>query len=236
MKTKLFSGGLVSEEFSEHLDTIANVDFSGKRLDVLSKNISRWLLASESKTETEALETLRKEWSLSPKEMKAVFGIGSFFLQEMDEKDTISDIMADLKTVSAVDPKKLSKLEPFVNSLLVEIKTDFSNERIATSTQKSGLKILKAITHLVDLRTVVSNLIKSGEDVKKYKPIVKSLVPVIILRLRLSDDDIFIFQMDRNTAEKLKDTLEAAQKELDETIEFVGKDKIRLSEYNNKNE
>jgi hypothetical protein len=236
MKTKLFSGGLVSEEFSEHLDTIANVDFSGKRLDVLSKNISRWLLASESKTETEAIETLREEWSLSPIEMKAVFGIGSFFLQEMDEKDTISDIMADLKTVSAVDPKKLSKLEPFINSLLVEIKTDFPSERIAISTQKSGLKILKGITHLVDLRTVVSNLIKSGEDVKKYKPIVKSLVPVIILRLRLSDDDIFIFQMDRNTAEKLKDTLEAAQKELDETIEFVGKDKIRLSEYNNKNE
>jgi len=166
--------------------------------------------------------------------MKAVLGIGSFFLQEMDKKDTISDIITDLKTLSAVDTEKLSNLEPFINSILVEFKTDFSNKRLAISTQKSGLKILKGITALVDLRPVVINSIETGEDVKSYKPIVESLVPVIILRLRLSDDDKFVFQMDRDTAEELKDILEAAQKELDEAIKFVGKEKLRLSEYDNK--
>lgn len=232
MKSSLLSQ--VSKEFSEHLDTIASIDFSGKRLDVLSKGISSWLLASESKTESEALDVLRKEWPLSPREMEAVLNIGTFFLNEMDERDTINDIMAKLKNLSAMPSEKLAKIQPFINALLVESKTGFANARLAISTQKSGLKIIKGITHLIDLRPVVSNSLELGDDVKSYKPVITSLVPVIILRLRLSDDDKFVFQMDRRTTKKLQDALAAAQKELDEAIKFVGNEKISLSEYNNK--
>jgi len=229
MKSKMFRNNPApSKEFSDDMDIVASLDITKQRLEVLPKVISQYVLSIDSKGETEALEVLRKVWSLTPKETGAVLGVGGFFLQRMEMEDSIDNIMADLETLAVIESKKLHAIRPFVEALLEEYKSKFNAEHLAVSAQSSGLKIIKGITHIVDLRPVVSNRIELGEDVSAYKPSVDTLVPVAILRLRLSGDDEFVFQMNRKTLRILQNELKAIDKELEETIAFVGKEKITL--------
>lgn len=229
MRSKLFTNNpVVSKEFSEDLGIVADTTITDEMLDILPSSISEYILARDSKSESKALEVLHTKFSLSPKLMGAILHIGSFFLQKMEIEDSIEDIMADLSTKAVVDAKKLPQIRTFVKALLDEYKNKFNAKKLAISTQSSGLKVIKGITHIVDLRPVVSNRLELGEDVTKYKPIVHSLVPVAILTLRLSGDDEFVFQMDRHTFKILQDTLQAIEKELAETVAFVGKDKLYL--------
>jgi len=160
--------------------------------------------------------------------MEAILRVGGFFLQKMEIEDSVDDIMADLSTKAAIDAKKLPRIRPFVKALLDECKNKFNAKKLARSTQSSGLKIIKGVTHIVDLRPVVSNRIELEEDIAEYKPVVNSLVPIAILALRLSGDDEFVFQMDNRTLKILQNELQAIEKELTEAIAFVGKDKVIL--------
>lgn len=231
MKSKLFSGSAVTNEFAKDLETVASLDTAGRSMDVLVKAISQWVMASEPKDESEALETLRQEWPLAPRQMEAVLGVGAFFMRELDEKDSIDDIMADLASLDVVAPDRLDNLRSFVNSMLAECEAGFGATRLAARTQQSGLRTVKGITCLVDLRPVITNSFESGDDVRDYKPIVESLVPVIILRIRLSDREQCVFQMDERTVQTLQDVLVSTQKELAAAAEFVGSERIRLSDW-----
>lgn len=66
------------------------------------------------------------------------------------------------------------------------------------------------------------------EDIDKYSPTVSCLIPIAILRLRLSDDKKVTFQMNRKTLKILQNALKALEKELDQAVAFVGKDKVKL--------
>ncbi len=229
MKSKLFRNyGTPSKSFAEDMDTIANLDITKQALEVLPETISQYLLATDSKSESESLESLRKIWPLPPKQMGAVLGVGGNLLQRMEIEDTIDDIMADLDTLAIVDSEKLPQIRPFLEVLIEEHKRTYNAKSLASSTQSSGLKVIKGITHLIDLRPVVDNRIELGEDVSEYKPSVSTLVPVAILRLRLSGDDEFVFQMNLKTLSILQNELAAVDKELKETIAFVGNEKITL--------
>ena len=229
MKSKLFmNNSPPSKELSEDMDIVSNLDISKQILEVLPKTIAQYILATDSKGESEALNALREIWTLSPKEVGAVIGVGGFFLQRMEIEDSINDIMSDLDTLAVIESKKLPQIRPFVEALLEEYKNTFNAERLAVSTQSSGLKTVKGITHIVDFRPVVSNRIELGEDTTKYKPTISTLVPVAILRLRLSGDDDFVFQMNRKTLMILQNELKAIDKELEEAIAFVGKEKVTL--------
>jgi hypothetical protein len=160
--------------------------------------------------------------------MAAVINIGGFFLQGMAAEDSIDDIMFDIEKLAVVESDKLTYIRPFVEALLEEYKKKFKAESLAASTQSSGLKLIKGITHIVDLRPVVANRIALQDDISGYKPIVNTLVPVAILKLRLSDDDEFVFQMNGKTLKILQTELKAIEKELEETIAFVGMEKITL--------
>jgi len=229
MKSKIFRNHPApSKSFSEDMDIIAKLKITEPILEVLPKSLSQYLLATDSKGESDALEDLRKIWSLTPEEMGAVIGVGGFFLQRMEKEDSIDDIMADLETLAVIESDELPKVRPFVEALLERYKSTFNDEILANDTQKAGINILKGITHIVDLRPVVSNRLELGADVSKYKPSVSTLVPVAILRLRLSGDDEFVFQMNCKTLRTLRDELKALDMELKETIAFVGSEKITL--------
>ena len=229
MRSKLFRNNRApSKNFSEDMDVVSNLTITKQILEILPKTISKYLLATDPKSESEALETLRKAWSLPPKEMEAVLGVGGYLLQRMEPEDSTDDIMADLDTLSVIENKKLPMIQPLIEALLEEYKKTFSTESLAVSHQSSGLKVIKGITHIVDFRPVVSNRIGLGEDITGYKPKVDTLVPVSILRIRLSGDDDFVFQMDRKSLRILKNELKAIDEELEEAIAFIGKEKITL--------
>lgn len=229
MKSKLFRNyGPPSKKFSEAMDVVSNLDITKEALEVLPKTISQYLLASDSKSESESLESLRKIWTLTPKQMEAVLGIGGYLLQRMEIEDSIDDIMADFDTLAIVGSEKLPKIRTFMELLIGEHKRTFNAKSLAISTQSSALKIIKGITHLIDLRPVVENRIETGEDVSKYKPSISTMVPVAILKLRLSGDDEFVFQMNLKTLRMLQNELKAIDNELEETIAFVGSEKITL--------
>ena len=229
MKSKLFRNyGPPSKKFSEDMDVVSNLDITKKALEILPETISQYLLASDTKSESESLESLRKIWPLPPKQMGAVLGVGVYLLQRMQIEDSIDDIMADLDTLAIVDSEKLTQMRPFLELLIEEYKRTFNAKSLVISTQSSALKIIKGITHLIDLRPVVDNRIELGEDISEYKPSVSTLVPVAILRIRLSGDDEFVFQMNLKTLKLLQNELKALDKELEETIAFVGNEKITL--------
>lgn len=229
MRSELFKNNpVVTKEFSEDLGIVADTKITDEMLDILTGSISEYLLAKDSKGESKALDVLHTKFSLSPKPMEAILRIGGFFLKKMEIEDSIDDIMADLSTLAVIDAKKLQQIQPFVKALLDECKNEFDAKKLAVSTQSSGLKVIKGITHIVDLRPVVSNRIELEEDISEYKPVVDSLVPIAILGLRLSGDDEFVFQMDRRTLKILQNELQAMEKELTEAIAFVGKDKVNL--------
>jgi len=229
MKSKLFRNhGPPSKSFSEDMDIVSNLDITKQVLKVLPETISQYLLASDTKSESESLESLRKIWPLPPKQMGAVLGVGGYLLQRMQIEDSIDDIMADLDTLDIVDSEKMTQIRPFLELLIEEYKRTFNAKILAVSTQSSALKVIKGITHLIDLRPVVDNRIELGEDISEYKPSVSTLVPVAILKLRLSGDDEFVFQMNLKTLRILQNELKAIDMELVEAIAFVGNEKITL--------
>lgn len=229
MKSKLFTNNpTVSKEFADDLEIVADMEISDEILNILPRSLWQYLIAMDSKSESKALEMLRTQFPLSPKKMGAVLAIGMFLLKKMKIEDSIDDIMADLGTLEVIDKKKLPHIQLFVKALLEEYKNTFNAESLAVRTQLSGLKTVKGISHIVDFRSVVSNRIELGEDITKYKPTISTLVPVAILRLTLSGDDDFVFQMNRKTLMILQNELKAIDKELEEAIAFVGKEKVTL--------
>lgn len=229
MKSKLFRNeGPPSKKFSEDMDIVLNLDITKQALKVLPGTISQYLLASDSKSESESLESLRKIWPLSPKQIGAVLGVGVYLLQRMEMEDSIDDIMDDLETLAIVDSEKLPQIRPFLELLIEEYESTFNAKSLAVGTQSSALKVIKSITHIIDLRPVVDNRNKLGEDLSEYKPSISTLVPVAILRIRLSGDDDFVFQMNLKTLRILQNELKAIDMELKETLAFVGNEKITL--------
>ena len=229
MRSKLFRNNRPpSKGFSEDLEIVAHLNISEPILETLAETISKYLLATDPKSESEILDTLRSAWPLPLKEMEAVVRVGGYLLQRMEPEDSVDNIMADLDTLAVLEHKDLPAIRPFIEALIERHKKTFNAENLAASAQSAGLKIIKGITHIVDLRPVVSNRIGLGEDITEYKPKVDSLVPVGILRLRLSGDDEFVFQMDRKTLGILQNELKAIDLELQETIAFVGREKISL--------
>jgi hypothetical protein len=229
MRSKLFTNNpVVSKEFPEDLGIVADTTITDEMLDILPSSISEYILAMDSKSESKALDMLRTKFTLPPKRMEVIIRVGVYLLQRMEVEDSIDDIMADLSTLAVIDAKKLPQIRPFVKALQDECKNKFDAEKLAASTQSAGLKVIKGITYIVDLRPLVSNRLELGEDIAEYKPIVRKLVPVAILGLRLSGGDEFVFQMNCRTLKILQDALQAMEKDLAETVAFVGKDKVRL--------
>lgn len=229
MRSKLFTNNpVIPKELSEDLGIVADAPITAEMLNILPRSTSEYILAIDSKSESKALDALRTKFTLPPKQMEAILRVGVYFLGKMEVEDSIDDIMADLSTLAVIDAKKLPQIRPVVKALLDECKNKFDAEKLAASTQSAGLKVIKGITYIVDLRPLVSNRLELGEDIAGYKPIVRKLVPVAILGLRLSGDDEFVFQMNCRTLKILQDALQAIEKELAETVAFVGQDKVDL--------
>jgi len=229
MKSKTFTNNpVVTKGFSDDLEIVADITITNEMLDILTRSISEYILAIDSKGESKALDMLRIKFPLSPKQMEAILSVGGYFLRKMEVEDSIDDIMADLRTLAVIDKEKFARIQPFVKALLDECKNKFDAERLAKSTQSIVLKNVKGISYSVDLRPVVSNRIGVEDDIAEYKPTVNKLVPIALLMLRLSGDDEFVFQMNIRTLKILQNTLQAIEKELTEAVAFVGKDKVRL--------
>ena len=229
MRSKLFTNNpTVSKEFSDDFEIVADTPMTEEMLNILPRSMSEYILAIDSKSESKALDTLRTKFTLTPKQMGAILSVCMYFLRRMEVEDSIEDIMADLRTLAVIDSKKLVDVQPLLKALLNECKNKFDADKLATGTQSIALKVIKAISYTVDLRPVVNNRADPGEDIAKYKPTMNSLVPIAILMVRLSGDDEFAFQMNLQTLKILQDALQSLEKELAETIEFVGKDKVRL--------
>lgn len=227
MKSKLFKRTpTLPKEFSEDFDILASLNITEEILELIPKSLTNYTLAPESRTESEALDALRKKWVLKPEQMNAVLRVGGFFLKSMDIEDSLEDIMVDLETLVVIDKKKLSKIRPFLEALFKEFKDTFAIDSLVEGTQQVAIKNITGISHVVDIRSVITNRLHLGDSIENYDPQISKFVPVAILRLRLSGDDEAIFQMDGYTLKVLQDELKAIEKELEKTITLIGNDKI----------
>lgn len=229
MKSKLFSDNPTpAKSLSDDLSALSELDINDDVLEILPKSISQYLLSIESKDEEQALKDLRAKWPLPLEKLHVVLHAGGYFLRNMGEDDSTDDIMEDLETLAVVEKEKLPKLRPFVDALRKEFQQTFADDILAISSQRAGIKNITAISYMVDLRAVMRSPADIGEDVSKYTPTLSCLVPIAILRLRLSDDEKIVFQMNRKSLKFLQNALKAMEKELDQVIAFVGKDKVKL--------
>ena len=230
MKSKLFSDNPTPKKsLSDDLTVLAELDIKDEVLKILPKSISKYVLAVESKGEDEALKDLRLKWPVPLQKLIAVLHVGGYFLRNMGLEDSTDDIMADLEALAVVKREKLPKLRLFVDALQKEFQKTFSADRLALNTEMAGIKYITAISYASELRAVAPGPRDiMTEDIDKYIPTVSCLVPVVILRLRLSDDEKVVFQMNRKTLKILQNALKAVEKELDQAIAFVGKDKVKL--------
>lgn len=227
MKSKLFiNNPTTSKEFSKDLRVVTGIKATPEFFAIFPKCLSRYAMARDSKAETETLEELRALSLLTQKEMSALLGLGGFILGNIAADDTVDDIMEDFKTIAAVEESKLPSLRPYIEVLLKISVSEFETQKITRSTQTSGLNVITAITHLLDLRPVVKNRLESGDEIEDYDPHIVNLVPVAILRLRLSDKKECVFQMTSYSLKLLQDELEAIKKELASATAFVGSEKI----------
>jgi hypothetical protein len=230
MKSKLFRDNPTpTKSFSDDLTVLAKLDISDEILEILPKSISQYILATDAKDEDKALEELRAKWKLPLQKLHAVLHAGGYFLRNMDIEDSTDDILDDLKTLVVIESEKLPKLRPFIDALRNEFQKTFADDILAFSSQRAGVKNITGITYVADLRAVTpgpSDIM--AEDMDKYTPKMSCLVPVAILRLRLSDDEQVVFQMNRKTLKVLQNALKSVEKELDQAIAFVGKDKVKL--------
>lgn len=230
MKSKLFSDDPTPKKtFSDNLVVLAELDINDKVLKILPKSISKYALAAGSKDEDDALKDLRIKWPIPLQKLVAVLHVGEYFLRNMDIEDSTDDIMADLESLAIVKSEKLPKLRIFVDALRKEFQKTFAADRLAFSTEMAGIKRLIAISYAAELRAVAQGPRDiMTEDIDKYSPTVSCLIPIAILRLRLSDDKKVTFQMNRKTLKILQNALKALEKELDQAVAFVGKDKVKL--------
>lgn len=230
MKSELFSDNPTPKKsFSEDMTVLADLDINNEVLEILPKSISQYYLAAEAKGEDKALKDLRAKWPLPFQKLMAVIRAGGYFLRNMGTEDSTDDIMGDLGALAIVNSEKLPKLRIFVDALRNEFQKTFAADRLALNTEMAGIKHIIAISYASELRAVAPGPRDiMTEDMDKYSPTVSCLVPVVILRLRLSDDDKVVFQMNRKTLKILQNALKAVEKELDQAIAFVGKDKVKL--------
>jgi len=227
MKSKLFNDGTPSKAFAEHLNIVGGLNIDGQTASLISDKLCEWTLATDPKSETSIVEDLTQKVPMTPEQTEALTGIGAFLLREMDESDSADNIMQDLERFGVAESAKLDRLRPLIEALLGKVKGRFAERIRADRTARAGIKTIKGITHLVDLRLVLKGRFEGG-SIEDYKPRISTLTPVGILRLRLSGDNECIFQVDRSTLRVLQDELRAMQKELDEATSFVGPEKFAL--------
>ncbi len=229
MKSRLFQeNSTLTKKFSEHLKIITDLDIPNEMLNIIVKSISQHALAITGKEETKALEELREKWPQSLEETRALIGIGGYLLRKWETEDSVDEIMEDLDSLAIVEHKKLSKMRPLIEAICEESKKRFSTQILAVSTQKSILKNILNIGHVVDLRGMVINPPEVDDCYEEYVPNIKQLVPVGIVQLKITGDKVVRFQLDLKTLKILKDDLTALEKELNAAIDLVGNEKVHL--------
>jgi hypothetical protein len=230
MKSKLFTNNLtLGKDFTEDISTIASLEIPPNIMPLIPKTVSKFYLAKDAETEAETLDSIRAKWNVSLRELNVIIGIGGFLLKNLGREDTSEDIMEDLKTLNLIEKEKLTKLRPFIDSFVSEYKSSFSIYGLAASIQRAALKTIRGVNHWLDLRVVILNSPDIGESIENYKPNINGLAPVVVFSLRLrNDDQPIIFQMDRYALKIFQDELAVAKKELDESVKFIGRDKVSI--------
>lgn len=77
------------------------------------------------------------------------------------------------------------------------------------------LPTLAAYATTVELRAQLERPFRAGDDPDTYEPSVAKLIPIASIRLRTDDNEIFVFQCDRQMLEFLIARLGATLKELE---------------------
>ncbi len=77
------------------------------------------------------------------------------------------------------------------------------------------LPTLAAYATTVELRAQLERSFRAGDDPDTYEPSVAKLIPIASIRLRTDDNDIYMFQCDRQMLEFLITRLGATLKELE---------------------
>lgn len=227
MKSQLFENNPTpTEELANDLKRIAALKDLPAICIRLPAVASRFAQAPNRRGEAEALEELRDAFSLAANEVNALLRVSVFVLREMAETDTAEDIANDLRTLRLVDEDEIARLGGLLKGLVVEWKQTYGDIRNVYATQQAVVPTPVGVSTVVDLRAVIPGGFKIGDDLHTYKPRVATLVPVAITNIRFDDGESVVFQMDVRTLRILVDELQAAEKEMVETMSFVGHDKV----------
>ena len=227
MKSELFRNNPTpTKRLSEDLLAIARLPDLDQISDVLPGIVTRYVRAPNSPAESKVLDEMRAAFPLATDEFNSLLQVSAFFLREIGESDSADDICDDLKTTALIGGKELGRLRRFVDALVREHKENFGMVQRVYATQHAVLRVPSAVSTVVDLRAVVPKGFKIGDDVKTYEPEVSKLVPIAIMRIRFDDDKDIVFQMDYRTLRILAAEFQAAEKQMNESVSFVGENKV----------
>lgn len=147
----------------------------------------------------------------------------NIFASDPTEEPAASDepaaIAADLESIPGVLPPDLDCATQALTEVLAQIKQEAHNaqEEMRRREYAAGvLPKLRSIATTIELRAVFDSKFRIGGEVEQYRPHVVDSVPVVTIRMRLTDCDheTVAFQSSEDELAFLIDALRACQVEL----------------------
>jgi len=162
------------------------------------------------------------------KDVASAISVITFLLQQIvdpklaaDSPDKWTDDLVSLGIVSA---DKRKELELFLIYLWEEGKTRFSKAEKRESFQTGVLQKFLGIGHTVDLRAVIENQYRFGDDVSVYSPSITEVVPIISVDLILAhgpQERRIGFQITPEELRQMRDKLSAMLVECERLEKWV---------------
>lgn len=169
---------------------------------------------------------MRSVFALPSDKFNPLLTVSGFLLQGMGESDSTDDILDDIDSLKLLNEEQIQRIRKLVEGLVAVWKTDFGFVQKIYSEQHSVIRVPSAVSSVTDLRAVIHNEFRIGDELDKYDPKIQKLVPVSIMRLRFDDQEEIVFQLDQRTLRILVAEFGAAEKEMDNLIAFVGNEKV----------
>lgn len=137
--------------------------------------------------------------------------------------DTTQGVLADLEDIGALTTgAKAREHKSFMKQLLSLIDRRSSIRR-REQYEGAAIPDLIGVEAVVDFRAVLTSPYSwSTQTAKEYKPVVESMVPVVVMKLSMSGDKhSVVLQVDEKTLGRLQERLTASVKEVAAASRFM---------------
>jgi hypothetical protein len=220
MKSHLFTTEPMSEEFSEDIEKLSEME--PEAIERLAEYV---LESHEAPTRAETRqvsEVVAEALGVPLVTVGPALSVARFFLRmlspkgeaESDDPETLVD---DLKEMYDLPDDKGEAVRSLLERLKVLAQDRVRLTQLRREHEEIALPTLAAVSVSAELRAVFDERYEYDKDVCEFSPKLLGTVPIGILRLRLmggSTKDVFV-QLSRKTLQILIDYLVALQKQID---------------------